>query len=344
MTDKKKISPLLAAEEFCVSEAQKAGFLQQNEILDKADEFGLSEEDYDKLCDFLAEKRIVIKDDELSLANTTPMTVSSSDPLRLYLAQMGQYPLLSKEEELELAKRIAQGDQEAKDKLINSNLRLVVSIAKHYANNNIPLADLIQEGNIGLTRAAEKFDYTKGFKFSTYATWWIKQAVSRAIADQSRNIRIPVHVVENLKKVNRTRHELAQTLGREPTDEEVAAALPGFSVEDVNYLETLQLDTVSLDQPVGDDGTEEVGDFVKTTDSEDEVTEGLESEDKKNLVRQGLAYLDDREKAIISELFGLEDDEEKSLEEVGKQYGLSRERIRQIRDAALNKMRKELKK
>lgn len=344
MTDKKKISPLSAAEEYFVSQAQKAGSLQQNDILDKVDEFGLSEEDYDKLCDFLAEKHVVVKDDELTSTNTTPLTVSSSDPLRLYLTQMGQYPLLSKEEELELAKRIAQGDQEAKDKLINSNLRLVVSIAKRYANNNIPLADLIQEGNIGLTRAAEKFDYTKGFKFSTYATWWIKQAVSRAIADQSRNIRIPVHVVENLKKVNRARHELAQTLGHEPSDEEVAAALPGFTVDDIIYLDTLQLDTVSLDQPVGDDGTEEVGDFVKTTDSEDEVTEGLENEDKKNLVRQGLTYLDDREKAIITELYGLEDDEEKSLEEVGKQYGLSRERIRQIRDAALNKMQKELKK
>jgi RNA polymerase primary sigma factor len=296
MTDKKKISPLLAAEEFCVSEAQKAGFLQQNEILDKADEFGLSEEDYDKLCDFLAEKRIVIKDDELSLANTTPMTVSSSDPLRLYLAQMGQYPLLSKEEELELAKRIAQGDQEAKDKLINSNLRLVVSIAKHYANNNIPLADLIQEGNIGLTRAAEKFDYTKGFKFSTYATWWIKQAVSRAIADQSRNIRIPVHVVENLTKINRIRHELAQSLGREASDEEVASALK-MSVEDIRYYAALPLSTTSLDAPVGDDDGDEMSNFV--ADPEDNETDSIDVEDNLGLISKGMACLNERERDII---------------------------------------------
>jgi RNA polymerase primary sigma factor len=194
MSENKKKTPLVSAEEYFLAEAAKQGSLQQNEILDKSDEFGLSEEDYDKLCGELTAKGVIIKDDELAYASAAPLSVSSSDPLRLYLAQMGQYPLLSKEQEIELAKRISEGDQEAKDQLINSNLRLVVSIAKHYANNSIPLSDLIQEGNIGLTRAAEKFDYTKGFKFSTYATWWIKQAVSRAIADQSRNIRIPVHV------------------------------------------------------------------------------------------------------------------------------------------------------
>jgi RNA polymerase primary sigma factor len=158
---------------------------------------------------------------------------------------MGQFPLLSKDQEIELAKKIAQGDLEAKNALINSNLRLVVSIAKHYANSGVPIQDLIQEGNIGLAHAAEKFDYTKGFKFSTYATWWIKQAITRAIADQSRNIRIPVHVAETLTKINRSRHELAQSLGREATDEEVAAALK-MPIEDVRYYASLPLSTTSL--------------------------------------------------------------------------------------------------
>jgi RNA polymerase sigma factor, sigma-70 family len=342
MRERKAKVPFAEAEDFFLAEAKEQGSLQQNEILDKADEFDLSEEEYERLVNDLTSHGVSIKDDELSRSGSAPDGVSSADPLRLYLVQMGKYPLLNKEEEIALAKRIAEGDQEAKNALINANLRLVVSVAKHYANKNLPLADLIQEGNIGLTRAAEKFDYTKGFKFSTYATWWIKQAVSRAIADQSRNIRLPVHVVECIRKINNVRRELLQSLGRDPTDEEVAKALPGFTENDVAYYATLPLDTVSLDAPVGDEDSSEVGDFVKTEGDEEEVTEGLEDEDRNNLIRQGLKQLNQREQEIIILLYGLDDGESKSLEEVGKKYSLSRERIRQIRDAALAKMRKRL--
>lgn len=343
MSERKTKSPFAEIEEFFLAEAKEQGSLQQNEILDKSDELGLSEEDYESLVSDLVAKGVSIKDDEFSFQGAASENVSSTDPLRLYLVQMGKYPLLSKDEETKLAKRIADGDQEAKDALINANLRLVVSVAKHYVNKNIPLSDLIQEGNIGLSRAAEKFDYTKGFKFSTYATWWIKQAVSRAIADQSRNIRIPVHVVENIRKINKVKHELIQSLGREPTEEEVAKALPGFTENDVAYYETLPLDTVSLDAPVGDDDSGEVEDFVKVDETEEEVTEGLENEDRNKLIRQGLEKLNPREREIIILLYGLDDGDAKSLEEVGKKYALSRERIRQIRDAALAKMRKGLK-
>jgi RNA polymerase primary sigma factor len=255
---------------------------------------------------------------------------------------MGQFPLLSKDEEIALAKKISEGDIEAKNALINSNLRLVVSIAKHYANSGVPIQDLIQEGNIGLAHAAEKFDYTKGFKFSTYATWWIKQAITRAIADQSRNIRIPVHVAETLTKINRTRHELAQSLGREASDEEVAEALK-MPLEDIQRYSSLPLSTTSLDAPVGDDEGDEMSNFVADPSSDDE-TDSIDLEDKLNLISKGMSLLNERERDIILQLFGFTDGESKSLEEVGAEYGLSRERIRQIRDGALAKMRKELKK
>jgi RNA polymerase primary sigma factor len=336
---KGKRTGLEAAEAFFLEQAQ-GGTIDQNFLLDEADDFLLSEEEYEKLTDFLAEHKIAIRDDEL-LLNEKPSLVTSADPFRLYLSQMGQYPLLSKEQEIDLAKKIAQGDIEAKNALINSNLRLVVSIAKHYANSGVPIQDLIQEGNIGLAHAAEKFDYTKGFKFSTYATWWIKQAITRAIADQSRNIRIPVHVAETLTKINRSRHELAQSLGREATDEEVAAALK-MPLDDIRYYASLPLSTTSLDQPVGDDEGDEMSNFV--ADPSENDTDSIDVEDDLGLISKGMSCLNERERDIIIKLFGLTDGESKSLEEVGAQYGLSRERIRQIRDGALAKMRKEIKK
>ncbi|MCI1244976.1 MAG: RNA polymerase sigma factor RpoD/SigA [Bacilli bacterium] len=343
MSETSRRKPLEEAKERFLKKARLNGSLQQNDILDQIDELGLSEEDYDSLTDYLVSKGVVIRDDELSKAPINPSQVSSSDILKLYLSEMGKYPLLSREQETALAKRIAKGDEEAKNELINSNLRLVVSIAKHYSNNNVPLADLIQEGNIGLARAAEKFDYAKGFKFSTYATWWIKQAVSRAIADQSRNIRLPIHVTDTIRKINRAKTKLAQSLGREPNDKETADALPGLTESDIAYYASLPSDTVSLDAPVGEDGSGEVGDFVKVDESEREVTAGLEDEDRNNLIRKGMSLLNERERDIVASLYGLGDNDPKSLEEVGKTYGLSRERIRQIRDAALAKMRKALR-
>lgn len=339
---KKRVTPpigLKSAEDFFL-EKGKEGPLDSNLLLDASDYFALSEEEYDRLVDFLVSKGVKIVDNDL-LAIEKPSSVSSSDPVRLYLSQMGQYPLLNREQEAALAKRIAAGDSEAKDALINSNLRLVVSIAKHYANSGVPIQDLIQEGNIGLAHAAEKFDYTKGFKFSTYATWWIKQAITRAIADQSRNIRIPVHVSEALAKINRTRHELSQKLNREPTDEEVVAALPGSSLEGLRFYASLPLSTTSLDAPVGDDDGDEVMNFVSDP-NEKGAGEEIDIEDDLATISKAMGCLNERERDIVSELFGLLDNEPKSLEEVGQKYGLSRERIRQIRDGAIVKMRKEL--
>jgi len=338
---KGKSTGLEAAKAFFLTQSQGKGSIDQNFLLDEADDFLLSEDEFEKLNDFLTANHIAIRDDEL-LLNEKPVSVNSSDPFRLYLSQMGQFPLLSKDEEIALAKKISEGDVEAKNALINSNLRLVVSIAKHYANSGVPIQDLIQEGNIGLAHAAEKFDYTKGFKFSTYATWWIKQAITRAIADQSRNIRIPVHVAETLTKINRARHELAQNLGREATDEEVAKELK-MSLEDIQRYSALPLSTTSLDQPVGDDDGDEMSNFVADPSSEDEVN-SIDLEDNLNLISKGMSLLNERERDIILELFGFTDGESKSLEDVGAKYGLSRERIRQIRDGALAKMRKELKK
>ncbi|MFA6620506.1 MAG: RNA polymerase sigma factor RpoD/SigA [Bacilli bacterium] len=338
---KSKSTGLEAAEAFFLAQGQGKGSIDQNFLLDEADDFLLSEDEFEKLNDFLAANHIAIRDDEL-LLNEKPVSVNSSDPFRLYLSQMGQFPLLSKDEEIALAKKISEGDIEAKNALINSNLRLVVSIAKHYANSGVPIQDLIQEGNIGLAHAAEKFDYTKGFKFSTYATWWIKQAITRAIADQSRNIRIPVHVAEMLTKINRTRHELAQSLGREANDEEVAEALK-MPLEDIQRYSSLPLSTMSLDAPVGDDEGDEMSNFVADPSSDDEV-DSIDLEDNLSLISKGMSLLNKRERDIILQLFGFTDGESKSLEEVGAEYGLSRERIRQIRDGALAKMRKELKK
>ncbi|MCH3908751.1 MAG: sigma-70 family RNA polymerase sigma factor [Bacilli bacterium] len=332
---------LKAALDFFLAKG-KTSPIDQSQLLDAADDFVLSEEEYEALIAKLEKEGFQIVDKENQIL-AKPDSVGCSDSLKLYLSQMGQYPLLTKEQEAALGKRILEGDNEAKNELINSNLRLVVSAAKRYNNVNVPLQDLIQEGNMGLARAAEKFDYRKGFKFSTYAMWWIKQAITRAIADQSRNIRIPLHVSEMLSKINRTRHELAQQYGREATDEEVADAIPNLNVEDIRYYACLPTSTTSLNAPVGDKDEDEYIDLVRDPNGDD-PTKGVEVEDNMRTVARGLAVLNERERNVIMEIYGIKDKTQRSLEDVGMEYDLSRERIRQIRDTALAKMKKALKK
>jgi RNA polymerase primary sigma factor len=260
------------------------------------------------------------------------------DTVRMYLRDIGRIPLLKKEEEVALAKRIAEGDQTAKRQLVEANLRLVVSIAKKYIGRGLQLLDLIQEGNTGLIKAAEKFDHTKGFKFSTYATWWIRQAITRAIADQARTIRIPVHMVETINKLIRTKRRLTQELGRDPLPEEIAAEME-IDVEKVLHIMKISQDTVSLELPVGEEADSRLGDFIEDADSmtpEEAATQQL----LKEHVEEVLELLTPREQKILRMRFGLEDGRSHTLEEVGQEFGVTRERIRQIEAKALLKLKK----
>ena len=263
----------------------------------------------------------------------------ADDSVRLYLREIGKIPLLSPEEELELAKRVAKGDKEAKDKMAEANMRLVVSIAKRYVGRGLDLLDLIQEGNTGLLRAVEKFDPDKGFKFSTYATWWIRQAITRAIADQARTIRIPVHMVETINKLLRTQRRLTQELNREPTNEEIAAAMD-MDVDKVEHIMKIKQDISSLDASIRDDEEESVlADFIEDEDTispEESATNQL----LKEQVKEMLSILTEREQKIIRLRFGLEDGKQHTLEEVGQEFSVTRERIRQIEAKALAKLRK----
>ncbi|HSW79299.1 MAG TPA: RNA polymerase sigma factor RpoD [Candidatus Saccharimonadales bacterium] len=263
----------------------------------------------------------------------------SDDSVRLYLREIGKIPLLSAEEELELAKRVVAGDKRAKDKMAEANMRLVVSIAKRYVGRGLDLLDLIQEGNTGLLRAVEKFDPDKGFKFSTYATWWIRQAITRAIADQARTIRIPVHMVETINKLLRTQRRLTQELNREPTNEEIAAAME-IDVDKVEHIMKIKQDISSLDASIRDDEDDSVlADFIEDEDTispEDSATSQL----LKEQVKQVLSALSEREQKIIKLRFGLEDGKQHTLEEVGQEFSVTRERIRQIEAKALAKLRK----
>jgi RNA polymerase primary sigma factor len=263
----------------------------------------------------------------------------SDDSVRLYLREIGKIPLLSAEEELELAKRVVAGDKTAKDKMAEANMRLVVSIAKRYVGRGLDLLDLIQEGNTGLLRAVEKFDPDKGFKFSTYATWWIRQAITRAIADQARTIRIPVHMVETINKLLRTQRRLTQELNREPTNDEIAAAME-IDVDKVEHIMKIKQDISSLDASIRDDEDDSVlADFIEDEDTispEDSATSQL----LKEQVKQVLSALSEREQKIIKLRFGLEDGKQHTLEEVGQEFSVTRERIRQIEAKALAKLRK----
>ena len=263
--------------------------------------------------------------------------VSVDDPVRMYLREIGKIPLLTYEQEIELAKGVLDGDEEAKKKLSESNLRLVVSIAKKYVGRGMLFLDLIQEGNMGLIKAVEKFDYTKGYKFSTYATWWIRQAITRAIADQARTIRIPVHMVETINKLIRTSRHLLQQLGREPTPEEIAKEME-ISVEKVIEIQKIAQDPVSLETPIGEEDDSHLGDFIQDDDSpapQDSVAYTL----LKEQLEEVMQTLTPREAKVLKLRFGLEDGKARTLEEVGKEFKVTRERIRQIEAKALRKLR-----
>lgn len=276
-----------------------------------------------------------IKVEEINLSNLEG--ISTDDPVRMYLREIGRIPLLTYEEEIELAEKILEGDEEAKQKLAESNLRLVVSIAKKYVGRGMLFLDLIQEGNMGLIKAVDKFDYTKGFKFSTYATWWIRQAITRAIADQARTIRIPVHMVETINKLIRTSRHLLQRLGREPTPDEIAEELE-MPVEKVMEIQKIAQDPVSLETPIGEEDDSHLGDFIQDEDSpapHDAAAYTL----LKEQLEEVMNTLTPREAKVLKLRFGLEDGKARTLEEVGREFEVTRERIRQIEAKALRKLR-----
>ena len=261
------------------------------------------------------------------------------DAVQMYLKEIGRTALLTKDEEKDLAKKILKGDEEARQRLMKANLRLVVSIAKRYANRtpNLSLLDLVQEGNIGLSRAVEKFDYRKGFKFSTYATWWIRQAITRALADQSRTIRIPVHMVETISKYAQTRRQFIQELGRDPLAEEIAAEM-GIDVDKVRQIQKISQEGLSIEQPVGDEDDSTLSDFIQD-DKNITPVQGAAQALIRDLIRDIIVDLSEREREILKMRFGLEDGVTHTLEEVGKVFGVTRERIRQIEAKALEKIR-----
>lgn len=276
-------------------------------------------------------------DTETALSEELSVMVMSDDPVKLYLKEIGNYPLLSVEEEVILAKRIAEGDEVAKERLTESNLRLVVSIAKRYVGRGLSFLDLIQEGNLGLIKAVDKFDYSKGYKFSTYATWWIRQAITRSIADQSRTIRIPVHMSEIINKAYRIARGLLQELGREPTEEELAAEMK-LPVEKVREILKVSADPISLDTPIGEEDDSHLGDFIK-----DDTIMGPEDAAAYTMLQDQimklLDTLSERERRVLVLRFGLQDGRTRTLEEVGKEFKVTRERIRQIEAKALRKLR-----
>ena len=337
---------------------KKKNVLEYQEISDFFQDMELNAEQFEKILDFLETSNIDVLritdndddtvDDEILLDEeeevevekidlSVPDGVSIEDPVRMYLKEIGKVPLLSAEEEIELAKRMELGDQEAKKRLAEANLRLVVSIAKRYVGRGMLFLDLIQEGNLGLIKAVEKFDYRKGYKFSTYATWWIRQAITRAIADQARTIRIPVHMVETINKLIRVSRQLLQELGREPTPEEIAKEMD-MPVERVREILKISQEPVSLETPIGEEEDSHLGDFIQ-----DEHIPVPADEAAHTLLREQLEKvmdtLSEREQKVLALRFGLEDGKPHTLEEVGREFQVTRERIRQIEAKALRKLR-----
>ena len=280
---------------------------------------------------------VVNESGEIDIEATLPKGIVVDDPVRMYLKEIGKVPLLTADEEIELAQRMEQGDEEAKKRLCEANLRLVVSIAKRYVGRGMLFLDLIQEGNLGLIKAVDKFDYRKGYKFSTYATWWIRQAITRSIADQARTIRIPVHMVETINKLIRVSRQLLQTFGREPLPEEIAKEM-GISVDKVREIQKIAQEPVSLETPIGEEEDSHLGDFIPDDDVPAPAEAAAFSMLKEQLV-EVLGTLTDREQKVLKLRFGLEDGRSRTLEEVGKEFDVTRERIRQIEAKALRKLR-----
>ena len=311
---------------------------QIDKVFDAFEEMGVNilNDDFEDEPDIDDLKEVEnLKLDEIT--ETSYEGISVDDPVRMYLREIGKIPLLSYDKELELAKRILEGDEEAKQELAEANLRLVVSIAKKYVGRGMLFLDLIQEGNMGLIKAVEKFDYTKGFKFSTYATWWIRQAITRAIAAQARTIRIPVHMVETINRLIRTSRHLLQQLGREPTPEEIAKEMD-MSVEKVMEIQKIAQDPVSLETPIGEEDDSHLGDFIQDEDSpapQDAASYTLLREQLEEVMKT----LTPREAKVLRLRFGLDDGKARTLEEVGKEFDVTRERIRQIEAKALRKLR-----
>ena len=336
---------------------KKKNMLEYQEISDFFADMQLDSDKFEKILDFLEANNIdvlritdddadddilleVDDDDEIEVEKidlSVPDGVSIEDPVRMYLKEIGKVPLLSAEEEIELAKRMELGDQEAKKRLAEANLRLVVSIAKRYVGRGMLFLDLIQEGNLGLIKAVEKFDYRKGYKFSTYATWWIRQAITRAIADQARTIRIPVHMVETINKLIRVSRQLLQELGREPTPEEIAAEM-NMPVERVREILKISQEPVSLETPIGEEEDSHLGDFIQD-DNVPVPADAAAFTLLKEQLEEVLGTLTEREQKVLTLRFGLEDGRARTLEEVGKEFNVTRERIRQIEAKALRKLR-----
>ena len=330
--------------------------IESDRLNDYFKDLNIDSNQYEKICDYLENNGITIMnindmdddlfddalpevddDTDLDIGDDITLSIMSDDPVKIYLKEIGNYPLLSMDEEVELAKKIAEGDQYATERLTESNLRLVVSIAKKYVGRGLSFLDLIQEGNLGLIKAVDKFDYSKGYKFSTYATWWIRQAITRSIADQSRTIRIPVHMSEVINKAYRISRSLLQELGREPTEEEIAKEM-NLPVEKVREIMKISADPISLDTPIGEEDDSHLGDFIK-----DDTIMGPEDAAAYTMlqdqIQKLLTTLSEREQRVLILRFGLLDGRTRTLEEVGKEFNVTRERIRQIEAKALRKLR-----
>jgi RNA polymerase primary sigma factor len=342
-----------------LSRGRSQGFISTEDVADLLQEGELSAAEVEEFYATLEEEAISVVEGETTPSeegtNVVPPSdaahlpetpalqlahaVATGDSIRMYLAEIGRVKLLTHADEIRLAKGIARGCKRSKDRLVEANLRLVVSIAKKYRNRGVSFLDLIQEGNLGLIRAAEKFDHTKGYKFSTYATWWIRQAITRAIADKGRTIRIPVHMVEKVNKFHRTQRRMTQALGREPTDEETAHELD-VPVEEILRLQEISQRAISLETPVGDDDSSALGDFLEdgaTVTPTEAVSESL----LRSHLREALDELPERERQIIELRFGMKDDRPRTLEEVGREFDITRERVRQIQMKTLNLLREQ---